>query len=132
MFGAAFLWGTSATLARFVFRDKGVPALTAVELRLLFAVAILGPWLAWRRPQALRIARADLGYFVVLGLFGVAAVQGTYYYAISVLGVGLAILIQYVAPALIVAYAALRGVPVRLATVIAIAARAGSYCSFSQ
>ena len=121
MFGAAFLWGTSATLARFVFRDKGVPALTAVELRLLFAVAILGPWLAWRRPQALRIARADLGYFVALGLFGVAAVQGTYYYAISVLGVGLAILIQYVAPALIVAYAALRGVPVRLATVIAIA-----------
>ena len=121
VFGAAFLWGTSATLARFVFRDRHVPALTAVELRLTIAVALLGPWLAWRRPQALRIARADWGYFLALGLFGVAAVQGTYYYAISVLGVGLAILIQYLAPALIVAYGALRGARVRLTTVVALA-----------
>jgi len=103
-----------------VFRDRHVPALTAVELRLAIAVAILGPWLLWRRPQALRIARADWGYFLALGLFGVAAVQGTYYYAISVLGVGLAILIQYLAPALIVAYGALRGIRVNLATVIAL------------
>ncbi len=104
-----------------MFRDRHVPALTAVELRLLIAVAILGPWLAWRRPAALRIDRADWGYFLTLGLFGVAAVQGTYYYAISVLGVGLAILIQYVAPSIIVAYGALRGVHVRPATVIALA-----------
>jgi drug/metabolite transporter (DMT)-like permease len=121
VFGAAFLWGTSATLARFVFRDRHVPALTAVELRLAISVAILGPWLALRRPEALRIARSDWGYFFALGLFGVAAVQGTYYYAISVLGVGLAILIQYLAPALIVAYGAARGVRVGPATVVAIA-----------
>ena len=57
----------------------------------------------------------------MLGLFGVAAVQGTYYYAIATLGVGLAILIQYLAPALIVAYAALRGTRVRTPTVIALA-----------
>lgn len=120
MFGAAFLWGTSATLARFVFRDHHVPALTAVELRLLISVAILGPWLALRRPAALSVARADWGYFLVLGLFGVAAVQGTYYHAIATLGVGLAILIQYLAPALIVAYAALRGARVHRATVIAL------------
>jgi drug/metabolite transporter (DMT)-like permease len=120
VFGAAFLWGTSATLARFVFRDRHAPALTAVELRLLFSVAILGPWLALRRPQALRIARSDWGYFLVLGLFGVAAVQGTYYYAISVLGVGLAILIQYLAPALIVGYGALRGMRVRVPTIVAL------------
>lgn len=50
-----------------------------------------------------------------------AAVQGTYYYAISTLGVSLAILIQYLAPALIVTYAALRGARVHRATVIALA-----------
>ena len=87
----------------------------------MFSVAILGPWLALRRPQALRIARSDWGYFLVLGLFGVAAVQGTYYYAISVLGVGLAILIQYLAPALIVGYGALRGMRVRVPTIVALA-----------
>ena len=96
--GATVLWGTSATLARFVFRDRHVPALTVVELRLAIAVALLGSWLAWRKPAALRLRRADWGHFLVLGLGGVAAVQGSYYYAISTLGVGLAILIQYLAP----------------------------------
>src|SRR5687767_11983599 len=104
VFAAALLWGTSATLARFVFRDHQVPALTVVELRLAIASILLWPWLALRRPAALRIARADWPYFLILGLFGVAAVQGTYYYSISRLGVGLSILIQYLAPALIVLY----------------------------
>lgn len=109
VFFATVFWGTTATLARFVFRDRQVPALTVVELRLAIATLVLLPWLAWRRPQALRIERQDLGYFVVLGLFGVAAVQGSYYFAISKLGVGLAILLQYLAPSLIVCWDLLRG-----------------------
>lgn len=127
MLAAAFFWGTSATLARFVFHDRHVPPLVAVELRLAISVALLGPWLAWTQPAALRIRREDLGYFVVLGLFGVAAVQGTYYYAIGSLGVGLAILIQYIAPALIVGYETLRGAPLESRTVFAVlAALAGT------
>jgi drug/metabolite transporter (DMT)-like permease len=55
------------------------------------------------------VARADFGYFLVLGLFGVAAVQGSYYYSIARLGVGLAILLQYVAPSLIVLWDLVRG-----------------------
>jgi len=113
VFAATVLWGTSATLARFVFRDRGVPPLTAVELRLAISVVLLGAWLAWRHPAALRVQRRDWGYFLVLGLFGVAAVQGTYYYAIAKLGVGLAILIQYIAPALIVGFEWFRGASVR-------------------
>ena len=109
MFVATVLWGTTATLARFAFRDRHVPALTAVELRLLFSVALLAPWLAWRRPQALVVRREDWGYFLILGLFGVAAIQGSYYYSLSVLGVGLSILLQYLAPSLIVVYQVLRG-----------------------
>lgn len=122
MFAAAVFWGTSATLARFVFRDRHVPPLTAVELRLLVAVVILGPWLAWRNPAALRVQRADWGYFLILGLFGVAAVQGTYYYAIATIGVGLAILLQYVAPALIIGFEALRGAAVRPPVIVAVVA----------
>jgi drug/metabolite transporter (DMT)-like permease len=113
VFAATVFWGTSATLARFVFRDRHVPPLTVVELRLVIAVLLLGPWLVWRKPAALRIRRADWGYFLVLGLLGVATVQGTYYYAIATLGVGLAILLQYVAPALIVGFGALRGARIR-------------------
>jgi drug/metabolite transporter (DMT)-like permease len=106
---ATLFWGTSATLVRFVFRDRAVPPGTAVALRLAIAVTLLGVYLAARKPASLRVGRGDALYFVVLGLFGVAAVQGTYYYAIARLGVGLAILLQYLAPALIVGFDLLRG-----------------------
>lgn len=113
MVSAAVSWGLSATLARFVFHSRQVPALTVVELRLLIAVVLLASYLAWRQPAALRINVRDLPYFFVLGLFGVAAIQGSYYHAISTLGVGLAILLQYLAPALIVLFDLARGVRVR-------------------
>ena len=112
VFAATALWGTTATLARFVFHQRRVPALAVVELRLLIAAVLLALFLAWRKPRLLVIDRRDAGYFVALGLLGVAAVQGSYYRSISVLGVGLAILIQYLAPVLIVLYDRLRGRPV--------------------
>jgi drug/metabolite transporter (DMT)-like permease len=107
--GAATMWGASATLARFIFRDHHVPALTVVELRLAIACSLLLPWMLWRNPEALRIPRSEYRYLLVLGIFGVAAVQGTYYYSIARLGVGLSILLQYLAPALIVVYEMIRG-----------------------
>jgi len=109
VFAATFFWGTSATLARFVFRERDIPPLTVVELRLVISMIVLGLWMAWRKPASLVIERRDWGAFVLLGLLGVAAIQGGYYHAISVLGVGLAILIQYLAPSLIVLWDLLRG-----------------------
>ena len=109
VFGATILWGTSATLARFMFRERDVPPLTIVELRLLISTVILGLWMAWRRPQSLNVERRDWGAFVILGILGVAAIQGGYYHSISVLGVGLAILIQYLAPSLIVLWELMHG-----------------------
>lgn len=120
VFAATVFWGTSATLARFAFRDHAVPPLTAVAMRLIIAVTLLGVWLAWRKPAALRVRREDWSYFLILGLFGVAAVQGTYYYAIATLGVGLAILIQYLAPALIIGAELLRGAAVRWQVLVAV------------
>jgi drug/metabolite transporter (DMT)-like permease len=93
----------------------------------LIAAVLLALFLAWRKPRLLVIERRDAGYFIALGLLGVAAVQGSYYRSISVLGVGLAILIQYLAPVLIVLYDLLRGRPARGPTWIAvIAAVAGT------
>ncbi len=119
---AATLWGCSATLARFLFRDRHVPPLTVVELRLAVAVLLLGPWLAWRNRAALRLERGEIGYFLVLGTLGVAAIQGSYYYSVSVLGVGLAILLQYLAPSLVVLWNAWRGQPIAARTVVALVA----------
>ena len=51
-----------------------------------------------------------------------AAVQGTYYYSISRLGVGLSILIQYLAPALIVLHEMIRGRAPSTRTLLAVLA----------
>ncbi len=120
VFLATVFWGTTATLARSVFRDQGVPAQTVVELRLTIAASLLLAWLLVRNRAALRVARADLRRLLFLGLFGVAAVQGTYYYSISRLGVGLAILLQYVAPSLIVLWEMARGKRPSPATISAV------------
>lgn len=104
VFGAAAFWGTSATLARHVFRDLAAPPLMVVELRLLIACALLGTWLTLRDRRLLVVRREDWGYLLILGVLGVATVQATYYTSIARLGVGTAILLQYLAPSLIVLY----------------------------
>ena len=127
VFAATALWGASAALARFAFHRRHAPVLAVVELRLMVSVALLAPYLAFRRPALLRVERRDIPYLLILGLVGVAWVQGSYYRSIAVLGVGLSILLQYVAPVLIVLFDALRGRPVRGAMWIAvIAALAGT------
>lgn len=120
--GAAFFWGTSATLARFAFRDMGVPPLTAVELRLVIAAALFGIWIAWKQPRAFYVRPEDRRHFVILAIFGLAGVQGSYYYAISVLGVSLAILIQYLAPSLLVIKDLVTGKRIERITLIAVVA----------
>lgn len=120
--GATFFWGTSATLARHLFRELHIPALQVVEVRLTIASLLLGGWLALRNPARLHITPRDLPDLLVLGLVGVAAVQGSYYYAVSSLGVGLAILLQYIAPALILLYSALRGERLERRAVLAVLA----------
>lgn len=109
VFAATVFWASTATMARFMFHDRHIDPLVVVELRLAIAATILAALLGLFRRASLRVERKDIPYFLLLGLFGVAAVQGSYYYTISKLGVGLAILIQYLAPVLIVAFDLVRG-----------------------
>jgi drug/metabolite transporter (DMT)-like permease len=83
-----------------------VPPLTVVELRLAISVAILAVAFALLKPALFRIGRADAVPLLVLGVFGIAAVQGSYYTNVQWVGVGLAILLQYLAPTLVVLWEA--------------------------
>jgi drug/metabolite transporter (DMT)-like permease len=116
---ATLLWGTSATLARWTM-ERGVPPLVVVELRLAISVGLLAAGFALFRPALFRIARGDVLPLVILGVFGIAAVQGSYYTNVNLVGVGLAILLQYLAPTLVVAWEALverrRPRPIELAS----------------
>ncbi|MCK8602728.1 DMT family transporter [Desulfoferrobacter suflitae] len=100
---AAVLWAVSGSSGKFLFQ-QGVTPLELVQLRVTLASACLFLWLLVRRRPLLAIAPRDAVYFMVLGVLGMAMVQFTYFYAISKIKVAAAILLQYLAPALIALY----------------------------
>ncbi len=65
--------------------------------------------LAFKRRDLAAIRRADLPLLVVFGLLGVLAVQLVYYEAIQRIPIGVALVIEYTAPLLILGYWRVRG-----------------------
>ena len=98
------LWGVSSVVAKSLF-IIGLPPVELVQIRLtLAALALLLILLVFNRNRIV-ISFKDLPYFLVLGFIGVAGVQFTYYYTISQIQVGPAVLIQYLSPVWIALYA---------------------------
>ena len=98
------LWGVSSVVAKSLF-IIGLPPAELVQIRLTLAtLALLLILLIFDRNRII-ISVKDLPYFLVLGFIGVAGVQFTYYYTISKIHVGPAVLIQYLSPVWIALYA---------------------------
>jgi drug/metabolite transporter (DMT)-like permease len=88
----------------------------------------LGLTLALRRRDLLTIRRADLPWLGLFGLLGVMAVQLVYYQAIQRIPIGVALVIEYTAPLLILGFWRARGRHVGLGLWVAgILTLAGSY-----
>ena len=98
---AALLWGISGSAAKFLFQS-GMTPFQLVQVRLTVTAVGLLLWIGIRHPSLLKIDKADIGYFAVFGIVGMAAVQFTYLFAISKIQVAAAILLQYLAPVFIV------------------------------
>jgi len=100
---AAALWAVAAALARVLF-DDGVDPLELVQARALLSAAGLAlvP-AAWRRPKE----GGRLRHVIALGLC-IALVNAAYYIAIQKLAVAVAIVLQYLAPALVVVWTAVK------------------------
>ncbi len=119
---AAVLWASGASASKFLF-GTGVTPFQLVQLRLTTATVVLFAWLLVRHRTLLRIDRRDLGYFLILGTLGMAAINITYLYAISRLNVAAALVLEYLAPVFIAAYTVLiRREPISRWTAAAIAA----------
>lgn len=102
--GAAILWGLSATAARFLLNQQ-VDTLLIVQTRVtISALLLLVIFMLFRR-EIFRTRVQDLWRFALLGVFGVAGSNVTYYFAIRESTVATAIIIQYTAPLVVMAYA---------------------------
>lgn len=103
---AAVLWGFSGVVTKFLLRRKMMPE-ELLLFRTTFASLLMLGWLRLTAPRLLKIQRSDLRYFALLGLFGMVTSQGFYYFALSYTSVGIALLIQYQAPVLLMIYGVL-------------------------
>ena len=90
----------NGSLARYLL-DDGMSAARLSQLRSAVAFALLLGGLALFSPRRLRIARTDVPKLAWLGIAGIALVHASYFAAIARIDIGVALVIQYLAPALL-------------------------------
>ena len=101
---AAILFGINGTVSKVVL-GSGMTSLELTQVRSTgAALGFLAIVLALR-PAALRVDRRELAFLALFGVTGVAFVQWFYFLAIHRLPVGIALLIQYLAPLLVALFA---------------------------
>src|SRR3954453_21775998 len=96
----ATMFALGGNLARYML-DDGVSATRLSQLRSAGSLVLLAVALALTRPERMRVRRADLPQLAFLGICGLALVRATYYAAIDRLEIGVALVIQYMAPLLL-------------------------------
>lgn len=100
----ATLWGGSSVVAKALF-NVGLPPSELILVRLFLATLILFIILLFYDRRRICIDLKDLPFFFILGSIGVTGMQFFYYYTISKIHVGPAILLQYLQPVWVSLYA---------------------------
>ena len=100
---ASLLFAVNGTVSKTVL-ESGLSSLRLVELRSLGAALCLLVAVAVLRPRALRVAPRELAFLAVAGVVGIGLVQWLYFVAIGRLPVGIALLLEYLAPVLVVVW----------------------------
>jgi drug/metabolite transporter (DMT)-like permease len=101
---AATLFAVNGVVAK-VILASGLSSLRLTEVRITGAAIGLTVALAIVRPDLLRVTRRELPFLAVFGIAGLAFVQWLYFLAIHRLEIGIALLIQYLAPLLVALWA---------------------------
>lgn len=107
----ALFWGLSGTSVQFLESAKHLNVEWLLEVRLLVA-GILTIMIAYmqdgKRIFDIFKNAKDFGKLLTFGILGIALAQYTYFRAIAISGVGVATVLQYVAPTMIIIYLFLR------------------------
>ena len=102
--GAAVLWGVNGTVSK-VILASGVSSLRLTEVRCAGAFVGLALILAVRAPARMRVRARELPFLALFGIGGLAFVQWFYFLAIHRVPIGIALLVQYLAPLLVALWA---------------------------
>ena len=126
------LWGLSGVFGQYLFQQRGISAEWLVTTRLLISGSLmLIISFAGSREKTLAIFKdkKDTRRLVIFAIFGLMAVQLTYFVAIAKSNAPTATILQYVFPVMIVLYTAGRGrkLPNKKEVVAVILAMAGIF-----
>ncbi|MEV1003111.1 EamA family transporter [Nonomuraea sp. NPDC050202] len=102
-FGASWCFAFSGPMAKYL-DAAGLTPIEAVWTRMAGAGLLLVAVLAAVRPRALRIPRSRVPFVGLYAVVAVAGVQSLYFAAITRLPVGIALLLVYLAPVMVVAW----------------------------
>ena len=104
MIAAALLFALNGTVSKVVLQS-GISPLELTQVRATGAFLGFALVLALTRRETMRLTRRELPYLIVFGIAGVALVQWLYFVSIGRLPIGIALLIEYIAPILIALWA---------------------------
>ena len=102
--GAATLWGVNGTVSKVILASQ-ISSDRLAEIRSAGAAAGLVLVLAIASPRRLRVRRGERLPLLAFGIAGLAFVQWLYFLAIQRLQIGVALLIEYLAPLLVALWA---------------------------
>jgi len=101
---AGVLWGVNGAVSKTILAS-GLSSERLAQVRSLGAAAGLVAILAVTAPGRLPLTRRELPYVVLFGVGGLALVQFFYFLAIARLAIGIALLVEYLAPLLVALWA---------------------------
>ncbi len=101
---ASLLFALNGTVSKVVLQS-GISSLELTQVRATGAFLGFAAVLAFARRGSLRLTPREVPYLVVFGIAGVALVQWLYFVSIGRLPIGIALLIEYIAPILIAVWA---------------------------
>jgi drug/metabolite transporter (DMT)-like permease len=101
---AASLWAVNGTVSK-VILASGISSLRLSQVRMTGALVGFVLVLLATAPDRLRIRKRELPFLAVWGIGGLAFVQWFYFLAIHRLAIGIALLIEYVAPLVVALWA---------------------------
>ena len=102
---AALLFALNGPVAKVILLESEIDPFRLAEVRSLGAFVGLGALLLALNRRGLRVTRRELPFLAAFGVLGLALVQWSYFLAIERLAIGVALLIQFVAPLLVALYA---------------------------
>ena len=118
---AAACWAGGGLMAKWLFSDAGpatadwpfpplgiaIDPSTLSAARAMVSFALITVYLLLRRREQLKVRARDLPFLAFFGVFGLALVHFAYFKTISLTGVAAAILLEYLAPVIVLVFSVL-------------------------